>query len=52
MIFVQVRIGTQTCTNLISNELIFVQTKKNAEFLATHLCGDDVTVTTSIHGDR
>lgn len=31
--------------------LIFVNTKKNADFLATHLCGEDKPAT-SIHGDR
>merc|ERR1712106_177824 len=31
--------------------LIFVQTKKNADFLATHLSGEGLP-TTSIHGDR
>ena len=31
--------------------LIFVQTKKNADFLATYLSGEGLP-TTSIHGDR
>merc|ERR1711909_57110 len=31
--------------------LIFVQTKRNADFLATYLCGEGLPAT-SIHGDR
>jgi len=31
--------------------MVFVETKKNADFLATYLCGEGLP-TTSIHGDR
>ena len=48
LIFVQVRVGT---LNLYQYFLIFLQTKKNADFLATYLSGEGLP-TTSIHGDR